>query len=79
MNEEKRTAAHLWAPDWLNRVAEGGSAMSQRKRSTVELRGGGLDAVRTVAKEKGVHLLLLQDDHGEELIAASTRPFLVIC
>lgn len=68
-----------WAHAWLDAVAKGESTMSQRKLSSVESRGGGLPAVRAVARQKGVHLVLLEDDQGNELVAASTRPFKVIC
>ncbi len=67
-----------WAADWLDRVADGSNTMSQRKLSSVE-KHGGLEAVKALAQEKGVHLLLLEDDQGNELIAASTKPFAVIC
>ncbi len=53
--------------------------MSQRKLSSVERRGGGLKAVKTIALRKGVHLLLLEDDEGDKLVAASTKPFKVVC
>ena len=32
-----------------------------------------------VAEAKGVHLLLVEDDHDEEIVAASVNPFKVIC
>lgn len=53
--------------------------MSQRKLSSIEKRGGGIHAVRAAAKKKGVHLLLLEDDKGDRLVAASTKPFKVVC
>ena len=68
-----------WTNDWLNSVADGSSAMSQRKLSSIEKRGGGMKAVKARAKKKGVHLLLLEDDKGNELVAASTKPFKVVC
>lgn len=68
-----------WANDWLDSVADGSNTMSQRKRSSVEKRGGGMNAVKAIAKKKGVHLLLLEDDKGNELLAASTKPFKVLC
>ena len=68
-----------WATTWLNAVASGAATMSQRKLSSVEKRGGGLPAVQALAREKGVHLLLLTDDKGNELIAASRHPFRVVC
>ncbi len=78
MNIENEKAAQ-WASDWLDSVADGSNTMSQRKLSSVEERGGGLEAVKDVARQKGVHLLLLEDDKGDALIAASTKPFTVIC
>ena len=68
-----------WAADWLARVADGSNTMSQRKLSSVVERGGGIEAVKAIAAAKGVHLLLLVDDDGTELVAASTKPFQVIC
>ena len=77
MTETKDPAE--WAEAWLDSVADGSNTMSQRKLSSVETRGGGLDAVKTIAEQKGVHLLLLEDDKGDALIAASVKPFKVIC
>jgi hypothetical protein len=75
-----QTAAEIeWATTWLEAVAKGESTMSQRKLTSIQTRGGGIDAVRAVAAEKGVHLLLLEDDKGNELVAASTKPFAVLC
>lgn len=73
------TPPRKWTDDWLKSVADGSNTMSQRKLSSVEKRGGGLDAVRAAAKRKGVHLLLLEDDKGEQLVVASTKPFQVVC
>ncbi len=77
MNTPDQTTVQ-WAADWLDRVADGSNTMSQRKLSSVEAHGG-LEAVRTLAEQEGVHLLLLEDDKGNELVAASTKPFKVIC
>jgi len=77
MSIPTETAAQ-WAADWLDRVADGSNTMSQRRLSSVEAHGG-LEAVKTLAQQKGVHLLLLEDDKGNELIAASTKPFEVLC
>ncbi len=55
------------------------NTMSQRKLTSLEKRGGGLEAVKAIAKQKGVHLLLLEDDKGNELVAASVKPFTMIC
>ena len=75
---EAETAAR-WAADWLDCVAGGANTMSQRKLSSVEKRGGGLEAVKALATERGVHLLLLEDDKGDALVAASVKPFEVVC
>ncbi len=71
--------ATQWADEWLGAVADGSNTMSQRKLSSVQERGGGLEAVKVMAEQKGVHLLLVEDDKGNELVAASTKPFKVIC
>ena len=68
-----------WANEWLEGIANGSNTMSQRKLTSIEARGGGLDAVKVIAQEKGVHLLLVVDDKGDELVAASPHPFKVIC
>ncbi len=72
-------AAAQWAAEWLDGVADGSYTMSQRKLTSVEKRGGGLEAVKALAQERNVHLLLLEDDKGDALIAASVKPFEVVC
>ena len=52
--------------------------MSQRKVSAIEEKGGGIEAAARAAKAAGVHLVLLTDDKGVDLIAASRHPFKVI-
>lgn len=79
MKDRDADQAEAWAGEWLDGVADGSNTMSQRKLSSVERLGGGLDAVRAVAERKGVHLVVLEDDTGTELVAASKRPFRVIC
>ncbi len=79
MDEERSTPPDSWATQWLSAVADGTLTMSQRKLSSIEARGGGLDAVVAVARERGVHLALLIDDKGQELVAASTHPIKVLC
>ena len=74
----KKTATQ-WTTEWLDAVAVGSNIMSQRKLSSVQRRGGSLEAVSAIARQKGVHLLLVEDDKGNELVAASTKPFKVIC
>lgn len=68
-----------WLAEWLDGVADGSKTMSQRKLSVVEAKGVGLATLRKAAKARGVHLVLLVDDRGQELIAASVHPFKVVC
>ena len=77
--EAKPRTETQWASDWLDGVADGSNTMSQRKLTSVEARGGGLEAVKVLAEQKGVHLLQLEDEEGNALIAASTKPFHVVC
>ncbi len=79
MSTKQNDDATQWAAEWLDSVADGSNTMSQRKLSSVEKRGGGIEAVKAIAEQKGVHLLLLEDDKGNALIAASTKPFKVVC
>ena len=72
-------AATEWTTAWLNSVADGSYTMSQRKLSSIQKHGGGIEAVRVIAESKGIHLLLLEDDKGDELVAASVKPFKVVC
>ena len=67
-----------WAVEWLDAVADGSNKMSQRELSVVEKRGG-LQVIKELAEERGVHLLQIEDDEGNEPVAASTKPFEVIC
>ena len=50
-----------------------------RKVTSIESRGGGLALVRRLAKQRGVHLLRLTDGQGNQLVAACTKRFKVIC
>lgn len=77
MSESEKTIE--WTTAWLDSVADGSNEMSQRKLSSIEKRGGGINAVKAIAEQKGVHLLLVEDDKGNELVAASTKPFKVVC
>ncbi|MDQ6693752.1 MAG: hypothetical protein M3014_04930 [Chloroflexota bacterium] len=79
MSTPEDESTKQWASAWLDTVADGSNTMSQRRLSSIEKRDGGLEAVKAIAEEKGVHLLLLEDDKGNELIAASAKPFKVIC
>lgn len=79
MNKPSAANATQWTATWFDSVVDGSTTMSQRKLSTVQRLGGGLDAVTAIARQRGVHLLLVEDDKGHELVAASTKPFQVIC
>lgn len=68
-----------WIAAWLDAVVDGSGTMSQRSLSSIEKRAGGLDPVIAAAQKRGVHLLLIEDDKGVELVAASTKPFTVLC
>ena len=71
--------AEQWAGAWLDAVASGAGTMSQRKLLSIDKRGGGIEAVRRLAEARGIHLLMLEDDKGDTLVAASTKPFTVVC
>lgn len=79
MDTKQLDTAAQWAAEWLDGVADGSNTISQRKLTSVEKNGGGLDAVKAIAEQKGVHLVLVTDDKGNELVAASVHPFQVIC
>ncbi|MDQ2890557.1 MAG: hypothetical protein M3R65_08385 [Gemmatimonadota bacterium] len=78
MTADERDAQVAWAQAWLAQVADGSLTMSQRKLSSLEAHGG-VDVARKVAERLGVHLAVLIDDRGEELVAASAHPIRVIC
>ncbi len=63
---------------WLTKVADGTLTMSQRKLSSLESRGG-VKLARATATRLGVHLAILVDDKGQELVAASAHPIRVVC
>jgi len=67
-----------WIEHWLEQVASGALAMSQRALTAIEARGG-IDALVDAAKHRGVHLVELTDDRGKRLIAASKHPFRTLC
>ncbi|HEV2692815.1 MAG TPA: hypothetical protein VG347_07945 [Verrucomicrobiae bacterium] len=67
-----------WTKKWLDSVADGSYNMSSRKLTSIEKRGGGLKMAASLAKKRRVHLLLLEDDKGDQLVAASKKPFKII-
>ena len=79
MSIDTNTTPEQWTADWLATVADGTNTMSQRKLTSIKKHGGGLEVVSKVARAKGVHLVLLTDDKGTELVAASIHPFKVVC
>lgn len=79
MKSEPTDEAARWTAAWLDAVADGFSTMSQRKLTSIEKHGGGIEAIKAAAEQKGVHLLLLTDDKDDELVAASLKPFKVVC
>ena len=72
-------AGKHWAMEWLTGVADGSKGMSQRKLKLIVKRGGGLTTVKAVAQTVGVHLLLLENEQGVQIVAASKKPFKIIC
>lgn len=78
MSRVQSNSESPWLTQWLDRVADGSSKMSQRKLSTIERRVG-LPAVKKAARKRGVHLLKLKDDRDQILIAASRNAFEVVC
>ena len=67
-----------WAEQWLDGVADGSKTMSQRKLSVIEKQGG-LMVVKDLAIQRGIHILIVEDDKGSKVVAASLKPFDVIC
>ena len=64
---------------WLDGVVNKPTSMTQRKMSAVEKMEGGLAGVTDLARSRGVHLLRLEDDKGDLLIAAGKQEFKIIC
>ncbi|MEP7088375.1 MAG: hypothetical protein ABI884_13815 [Gemmatimonadota bacterium] len=78
MKKKLERDANEWTSAWLESVKSGPNAMSQRRLSSVERLGGGLRVLRSLARAKGIHLVLLIDDKGVALLAASKHPFKII-
>jgi hypothetical protein len=72
-------AAERWASRWLDSVAIGSRVMSRRLVRSVDTRGGGLIFVRRLARQRGLHLVLLVDADGNRLVAASKSRFRIVC
>ena len=71
--------ASEWLEKWMESVRVGGGTMSQRSLSNLERKGASLAALRKIARSRGIHILLIEDEQGRQLLAASVRPFKVIC
>ncbi len=67
-----------WAAKWIQSVADSSNTMSQRKLTSIQ-KHGGLETVKALAEQNGVHLLLVRDEDGSDLVAASPHPFTVLC
>lgn len=64
--------------DWLEAVASGAATMSQRNLKWVEANGG-LQELIAAAEQRGVHLVRLTDDKGNDPLAANQKPFQTLC
>ena len=78
MSTKNKSENNAWTNEWLEGVAKGTNTMSQRMVSSIEKRGGGLTTVKREASKRGIHLVRLEDDKGNDLVAASLKPFKVI-
>src|SRR5260370_40050335 len=72
-------AAERWAARWLDSVAIGSRVLSRRLVTSVDTRGGGLIFVRRLARQRGLHLLLLVDAYGNPVVAASKSRLRDVC
>ncbi|NTU55563.1 MAG: hypothetical protein HGA79_04875 [Anaerolineales bacterium] len=78
MGASGSAANEQWIAAWLDAVVDGSNTMSQRLLSSIE-KHDGLGAGLVAALEKNIHLLLVEDGAGREIVAASRKPFKVIC
>ncbi len=76
---ENKMSPEDWMQRWIESVVSGESTMSQRKMSSIAKRDIDMKILIAEAKKQHVHLLLLKDDKGEEVIAASKDEFVVLC
>ena len=63
---------------WLSAVVDGQCSMSHRSVASIKKHVGSLTALAAAARRRRVHLLLLGDDRGTPLVAASVKPFRVL-
>jgi hypothetical protein len=78
MRDVNSTITASWIAAWLDSVVAGSSTLSWSSLSFIE-KHGGLGAATVAALERNVHLLLVEDDAGREIVVASKKPFKVIC
>ena len=67
-----------WVEDWLKAVVRGASTMRQRRVASIE-KHASIITLKRIAKKMGIHLLLVEDEEGNQVVAASTKPFKIIC
>lgn len=79
MSTSENNRHEEWVTAWLKIVSAGINTMSQRKLTSIEKHAGSINTVKHIAKKMKVHLLLVEDDKGNEVLAASMKPFKVIC
>jgi len=78
MSHQSNDTTDRWVSEWIANVASGSATMSQRKLSSI-LAHGGIEAACAAAKPAAVHLALVTDDRGDELVIASVHPIRVLC
>jgi hypothetical protein len=71
--------AEAWTTRWFDSVVAGSRAISKRKVTSVDAWGGGLVFVRSLARRRGLHLILFVDGQGNKVVAASNHPFRIVC
>jgi len=69
---------HIEFEKWIESVAASHAKMTQRNLNWVEANGG-ITALVEIAKRRGIHLVQLRDDKGNDLLAASPEPFTTLC
>lgn len=67
-----------WTRRWLMAVADGSLTMSQRTMWSV-VQHGGLEQTVAVARSLHVHLGIVTDDRGVDLVIASVHPIRTLC
>lgn len=78
MGHAAKKSQEQWLFDWLASIASGPNKMSSRKLTSIQKRGGNLTQVASAAKKLKVHLVLLEDDEGHQVVVGSRKPFKVI-